>query len=113
MYHKNRVWCIFDEPDLSKIVEKLVENTWTACTAFRWNGLLLFNDSTGPDGAQEYAVVRERDARQIESLTVSWMDPLILKAVLLALALDPTRAEDMGAVTYSTHARGESCGACA
>lgn len=71
--HKSRVWSVADVPDLDQLVEKLVEHTWTGCQGFRWRGLLWLNDSTGADGAQEYAVVREEDLAQVESLTVSWM----------------------------------------
>jgi len=33
------------------------------------------NDSTGPDGAQEWAVCRKSDGQQLESITVGWATP--------------------------------------
>jgi hypothetical protein len=35
-------------------------------------GYLFLNDATCPDGAQEYAVVKERTGGQVESITFSW-----------------------------------------
>jgi len=34
------------------------------------------NDSTGPDGAQEYAAVDADTGEQIESITFSWCTPV-------------------------------------
>ena len=52
--------------------------------------MLWLNDSTGPDGAQEYAVVREEDLMQVESIPASWCseDELIHYAHRLGMELD-------------------------
>lgn len=70
MLHRGRVHTVTDIASAEELAAKLVERTWTLCTGFRHAGLLFLNDSTGPDGAQEYAVVR--DGRQVESITFSW-----------------------------------------
>jgi hypothetical protein len=66
-------------------VEELVESferchTWTLCTGFRIDNLVLLNDSASENGAQEYAVIQimEEDDEvmlgwQFESYTMSWM----------------------------------------
>lgn len=51
----------------------LTGQEWTPCSGFRHGGHLWLNDATGPDGAQEYAVVREDDHAQIESVTFGWV----------------------------------------
>ena len=109
MMFRNRSYQVWPLADLDEVVTKLTEHDWTTCQAFAVENLLLANDSTGPDGAQEYAVIR--DGRQIESLTVSWMKPERLKEVLQEL-LDGG-SSDMGAVTLNTDHPSGSCEACA
>lgn len=78
MLHKSRIWCVHSVTDAEDLARKLTESTWTLCTAFELNFYLFANDSTGPDGAQEYAVFNARHHtnewkyRQIESITFSW-----------------------------------------
>lgn len=75
MLHKRRTWCVSRIETAEDLAEKLAEHTWTACTAFEHRGYFFLNDSTGPDGAQEYAVLRTLDDGtwlQIESITFSW-----------------------------------------
>jgi hypothetical protein len=87
MMHQRRGFAVKTYDDLDQLVEDLYKCTsWTSCTGFRWNGLLFLNDSFGPDGAQEYGVVRESDMKQIESLTVSWMKPEEFKEFVLKMA---------------------------
>ncbi len=83
-----------DVATLEVLAEKLSDYTWTKCTGLRWNGWLLLNDSFSEDGAQEYAVVRESDMVQVESLTVSWMS----KDELLKLMQEVTSGQ--GAHAY-------------
>lgn len=49
---------------------KLTGSTWTLCTGWEHAGLWYLNDSTGEDGAQEYAVVYR--GVQIETITFGW-----------------------------------------
>ena len=84
--HKGRTLGVGDIEDLDVLVDKLKEWSWTLCTGFRWRGLLILNDSTGEDALQEYAIVREADLMQLESLTVSWYEPAKLKVDLTELA---------------------------
>lgn len=71
MLHKNRRWQIVDVTS-DELLEKLLNHSWTGCTGWRCNGIFWLNDATSGDGAAEYAIVRESDSAQIESLTVSW-----------------------------------------
>jgi hypothetical protein len=71
MMHKNRRFSISDVPE-AELANKLVNYSWTLCTGFRCKGFLFLNDATSEDGAQEYAVIREGDSVQVESITFSW-----------------------------------------
>lgn len=84
MMHTGRAHTIAPIDDLADLVEKLIHHTWTLCTGFRWRDLVLLNDATSENGAQEYAVFR--DGRQVESLTVSWMTSLGLRVELESLS---------------------------
>lgn len=87
MLHVKRVWCVQEwSGALEDLAEALTERTWTCCAAFRWQGLLLVNDATSENGAQEYAVLDEKTREQIESLTCSWMTPGRLARVLRELS---------------------------
>ena len=68
MLHHHRRFAVTVVPSIGELTEKLTEHTWTLCTCFEYQGLLLANDSFLEDGAQEYAVYKE--ARQVESLTM-------------------------------------------
>jgi hypothetical protein len=82
MMHKFREWSIcrdltrWRQPDdldaFATLAGMLTEQDWCACAGFEVGSLLVLNDSTGPDGAQEYVVIR--GGWQVESLTVSWME---------------------------------------
>jgi hypothetical protein len=83
MIHHHRTFAVGVVDNLDELVEKLTDRTWTLCTCFDYQGLLLANDSFSEDGAQEYAVYK--DGRQIESLTVSWMTRESLREVIEGL----------------------------
>lgn len=75
MLHEARRWCVSPAVSAEDLATKLSESTWTLCTAFEIGGYLFVNDSTGPDGAQEYAVLKPHSDGhwlQIESITFSW-----------------------------------------
>lgn len=69
-----RRWQVSDVATAEELAEMLTGQVWCPCTGFRFAGFLWLNDATGPDGAQEYAVVREGDHRQVESITFGWLD---------------------------------------
>ena len=71
MLHKKRVWCIANATDAEALARDL-KRAWTLCTGFRLGGYLFLNDSTSEDAVQEYAVVREEDLKQVESITFGW-----------------------------------------
>ncbi len=94
MLNRNRVWQIAEATGL---VHDLTQQSWTLCQGFRLCGYLFLNDSTSEDGAQEFAVVREEDGQQVESITFSWCtEERAAKHVLNALAGKYT--ERMGTV---------------
>ncbi len=74
MLHKHRVWCVANATDATTLAHNL-KLVWTLCTGFRLSGYLFLNDSTSEDAVQEYAVVREQDLKQVESITFGWCSP--------------------------------------
>ncbi len=79
MMHKARKFGVSVETDPAILAEKISEeHTWTGCTAFRLGRYIFANDSTGGDGAQEYAVLLDdgsENLRQVESITFGWCPP--------------------------------------
>lgn len=69
-----RRWNVGNVATAEELAEKLSgdNHTWTLCTGFRHGGFLFLNDSFSEDGAAEWAVVRESDLRQVESITFGW-----------------------------------------
>jgi hypothetical protein len=109
MLHRERPHLVTPVATIEELAEKLVDHDWTTCTGWSCGTLILLNDSTGPDGAQEYAVLR--GGRQIETLTVSWMTRNVLIDVLRSL--DDTGGNvDMGPCEPKPHPVG-CCHACA
>ncbi len=74
MVHEHRRFSVADVATPEELAHKLTHYTWCGCNGFRLSSpgqeLLFLNDAFSADGAQEYAVVR--DKRQIESITFSW-----------------------------------------
>lgn len=98
MMHAGRRFSISDRRQtIAEVAEELCNTTWCCCNGFLVEGLLLLNDATCEDGAQEFAVFKceytlaqleeePRELGQIESLTCSWMKPPKLYATLMRLA---------------------------
>jgi hypothetical protein len=78
MMHDKRRFSIAQVDYLEFLAKKLFEMTWCCCNGFDCQGLRVLNDSTSPDGAQEYAIFKKVPGsdrwEQIESLTVSWYE---------------------------------------
>ncbi len=78
MLHSNRRWCVAQVATAEELACKLTEHVWCGCTAFQIGEYLWLNDSTSPDGAQEYAVLHFVSSTgqyfQIESITFGWCD---------------------------------------
>lgn len=110
MLHHHRKFGVVSIENLDELVTKLIEQTWTLCTGFVHQGLLLLNDSFSENGAQEYAVYKED--RQIDSLTVSWMTGERLRNVMTELlhqeADERLPIEELQTEPASEH----SCGLC-
>ena len=74
MIFGKRTFGVGDIETIEELAERLTETTWTLCTGFRFRRLLFLNDSFTESSAQEYAVIRESDMCQLESITFSWCD---------------------------------------
>lgn len=74
MMHQSRRWGISPVESPEELAQKLTASTWTLCQGFSLAGYLFLNDSTGPDGAQEFAIVKPTNGSflQVESITFSW-----------------------------------------
>jgi len=77
MLHRQRVWCVVPSDDLDQLAYDLTQRTWCGCTGFKLGSYLILNDSTSPDGAQEFAIVKPpsqtgQPYRQIETITFGW-----------------------------------------
>lgn len=107
MMHENRVWCVVPVKTAEELAEKLTQHTWCCCSGFELEGYLWLNDATGPDGAQEYAVVRKPTAddphyRQVESITASWCtEPQFLRYIREVQSGTPSDAVDSGPVVVA------------
>lgn len=76
MLHRNRIWNLIEIGSRPELAHKLSQFTWPECQAMSLQGYVFANDSTSPDGAQEYAILKPHaDGEmlvQIESITFSW-----------------------------------------
>lgn len=85
-FHR-RQWNVVDvetPKELSEIIGESYHRT--PCTGYRCQGILWLNDNAemmSPDSVNEWAVVREKDGRQCESVTVGWSDPATHRALVL------------------------------
>ncbi len=88
MFHRNRVWRVVTLMTRGDLAEQLEQHDWCPCVGFQLEGMLWLNDSTGSGGAQEYAVIRLSDGRQVESITSSWCMQLQLREYIRAYLVD-------------------------
>ena len=83
----SRQWNVTDVETPKELSEIIGESYHPlACTGFRCQGILWLNDNTefrSPDSVNDWAVVRESDGRQCESVTVGWSDPATHRALVL------------------------------
>ncbi len=89
MLHSKRIWTLSSIASAEELAEKLVQYTWTGCQSFSLGDYIFANDSTSPDGAQEYAVLKAAEDGdmlvQIESITFSWCEEVQALAIVLRL----------------------------
>ena len=87
MLHEDRLYGVAWSPSPESIAKRIDDAyAFTCCTGFGYRQtfedelreVVLLNDSFSEDSAQEYAVLlrstRDNIWRQVETLTVSWMD---------------------------------------
>ena len=99
-FHKTRRWSVADASDVATLADKLTQYSWCLCNGFRLGGYLFLNDSLSEDGAAEFAIVREADGTQVESVTFGWMSPGDAEA-LIRRVLAGELSEEYGRVPPS------------
>jgi hypothetical protein len=116
MFHQNRRFVVADIARAGDLVQKFKGpiQTWTLCTGWRYKGWLWLNDSLSENGAQEYAVVKEADMVQWESITVSWATEEFLRKFIQDLEQGEIEGPYYGGVanrieTPEQHGRCELC----
>jgi len=82
----DRTHKIEDIADADDLARKLTGTTHAEDQGFRFGRYLWLNDSTSEHAMQEYAVVRERDGLQVESITVTWSKPAELARMIVDAA---------------------------
>lgn len=108
--HRERRYKVVKVKTFEELANKLYEHTWTTCSAFECGSLILANDSTSEDGAQEYVVIK--GGREIESLTVSWFSSVEkLEDILVRLSKNE-EGYDYGGCELLQHENGY-CPRCA
>lgn len=141
MFFQHRPVSITPIDDAGELAEKLIDLSWTSCTAFDLGGIVFVNDQTCADGAGEWAVVMlhpdlPRFGWQTNSITFGWMkspeealeviiaeltdspgrDPAyqgtFAGAPAIALLAAPTTLKNAKVVTLPEHPTG-SCYLCA
>ena len=118
MLHRTRTWTIAAVSSAEALAEILTQHTWCCCNGFRLEDDLFVNDATCADGAQEYAVLKQRGERyeQIESLTFSWMSQeqaLDIIRQVLAGRYDHDSYDFVASFRLQTPAEHGSCHHCA
>lgn len=119
MFFETRRWCITSVASVEDLAEKLTQHTWCCCNGFALGGYWFLNDSTGPDRAQEYAVVKiagpSGKPMQVESLTISWCTyDQVLDYIRRSIAGEYDRASFVRVVdpcieTHEQHGRCQHC----
>jgi hypothetical protein len=66
----NRKWNVVEMLSPTLMAIEIVKNNWCLCVGFRCQGILWLNDSMTPDSVPEWSVVRERDGRQCETISL-------------------------------------------
>ncbi len=119
MLHRSRFWSVVDVAVAEALAYKLTQQTWTGCTAFRLGTYVYTNDATGPDGAQEYAVLRSFTRSdllvQVETITFSWCSEdraLALIQQINANEFDSQLLAKVPAIRFQTAAEHGSCHLC-
>lgn len=110
MLHRHRKFIVKSVDSKEELAKKLTEYTWCGCNGFELGGYLFLNDSTGPDGAQEYGVFR--GDKQIESITFGWCSyERALELINEVLAGDFDN-EDYGVLPQIVPTEGHRCHLC-
>lgn len=103
----NRDWNIKTYTDLDELCKELCRDiTWTLCTGFRWQNVVLVNDSFSEDSLQEFAMViveeGKAEGKQLDSITVSWCKPDRL-AEIIRDAINGKYETSYGTVELGVH----------
>jgi len=99
MIHHARRYSLTVVSDPAALAQLLTKRTWCGCAAFQIGEYLLLNDSFSGDTAQEYAIVRVLDRRQIESITFGWCSTSRAHELLIQVLAGEFDTENYGTVT--------------
>lgn len=69
-FHSKRRWRVEKVSTAEELAENLTGMSQTTCQGFQCQDLIWLNDSTGPDGNQVWAVVRQGTLTQLELVDV-------------------------------------------
>ena len=88
MMNMKRRWSVLAWPGTAQELAARLKQpaSWVGCAGFSIGQVVLLNDSSSEDGAQEFAVVAVDSGQQVESLTISWMEEERLAGALERLA---------------------------
>jgi len=71
----SRTWAVQEtNNDPIRLAIWLTEQSWCLCDGFRLGDYLFLNDQTSEDGIKEFGVIHEPSMRQVDSVTIEWMD---------------------------------------
>lgn len=95
--HPERCWGVIDVESAASLTADLRLTRYACCSGFRLDGYLFLNDSIDydPDLIQDYAIVRERDLREVDTVAVSECSAtFLLEVVTQAIAGDLDESYD-------------------
>lgn len=110
MMHQNRSFSVNDST-VDEFINWVKNHTMTLCSGFKIERLVFLNDSSSEDSLQEYAVIDTRSGKQIESITVSWIEADRLREMVQGY-LNGSKGCDLGSVKFKVHPKGGDCRHC-
>lgn len=110
MMHTNRSFSV-TESTVENFIHWVKTHTLTLCSGFQIEHLVFLNDSSDENSLQEYAVIDSRSGKQIESITVSWIEADQLREMIQGY-LDGSKGCDLGMVKFKVHPKGGDCRHC-
>lgn len=113
MFFQQRIHTVREVERPEELARLLTGGTWCNCNGWKLGKYLYLNDSTCPDGAQEYGVINSETGKQVESITFGWCS--YERALTYILEVQEGKYEDQAWSTPYTidHAEKHTCHHCA